>query len=285
MKRVIALGFFDGVHLGHAALLRKARQEADRLGCQAAALTFDQHPVERISGKKMPLINTLPEREQMMKERFGMDEVIVLSFDEAMMHMPWQTFIEQVLRTELRAEAVVCGHDFTFGYKGEGTALKLREAFGEHCHVIEPVQVDGQIVSSSLIRELLQTRQIEQANRLLGHSHFITGTVIHGKHLGRKIGIPTTNLLPKQVLEPSCGVYVSKVNGRPAVTNIGCRPTLEDGDAITVESWILDFSGDLYGKTIRVELERFIRPERKFSSVEDLRTQILQDAEQVRACL
>lgn len=284
MKRVIALGFFDGVHLGHAALLRKARQEADRLGCQAAALTFDQHPSERIFGKKMPLINTLAERERMMKECFGMDEVIVLPFDEAMMRMPWQGFAH-MLRQELHAEAVVCGHDFTFGYKGEGSGEQLRDIFGERCHVIEPVQMDGQVVSSSLIRELLQTRQIEQANRLLGHCHFITGKVIHGKHLGRKIGIPTTNILPKDILVPSYGVYASRVNGRPAVTNIGCRPTLEDGDAVTVESWILDFSGDLYGKTICVELERFIRPERKFSSVDDLKTQILQDAEHIRACL
>lgn len=286
MKRVIALGFFDGVHLGHAALLNKARQEADRLGCVAAVLTFAGHPDEVIFGRKTPLLNTLAQREQLMKETYGMDEVITLPFDKAMMQMPWEQFTKDILYERFEAEAVVCGHDFTFGYKGEGNAQKLREFFGENCHVIEPVTLDGEIVSSTRIRELLQQGQVAKANDMLGRNHFLMGTVIHGKHLGRKIGIPTANtLLPDGVVVPAYGVYAALVDGDPAVTNIGIRPTLEDGEIPTVESRVLDFNGDLYGKTIKIELLHYLRPERKFSSVEELKEQILIDSEMTKTLL
>ncbi|MBQ9967724.1 MAG: riboflavin biosynthesis protein RibF [Oscillospiraceae bacterium] len=276
---VIALGFFDGVHLGHAALLQKARQEADRLGCRAAALTFEDHPDKVIFGRKTPLINTLQEREQLMRERFGMDDVIVLPFDKDMMQMSWQAFAA-MLETRFDAVSVVCGHDFTFGYRGEGNAARLKALLGDRCHVIEPVELDGETVSSTRIRELVQTGDISRANKMLGRSHFLTGTVIHGKHLGRKIGIPTANLLlPQGVVVPRFGVYASVVDGCPAVTNIGVRPTLDDGEAPTIESRLLGFDGDLYGKTIRVELLHYLRPERKFSCVEELKKQIMEDSE------
>lgn len=283
MKRVIALGFFDGVHLGHGALLKKTRQEADRLGCKAAALTFDRHPDEILLGKKIRLLNTAKDRETIMKEVYGIDEVLVLPFDAAMMQMSWEDFAKNILMEKFEAEAVVCGHDFRFGHKGQGSAEKLRDLFGENCHVIEPVIVDGQIVSSTVIRRLLKDRDVTRANRMLGHEHFLTSTVIHGKHLGRKIGIPTANLLlPDEVMPPAYGVYISKANGHPAVTNIGFRPTMEDGDAPTVESWLLDFKGNLYGKTMKVELVRFLRPEKRFDSVAQLQEQIHRDAQQVR---
>ena len=283
MKRVIALGFFDGVHLGHGALLRKARQEADRLGCIAAALTFDRHPSEMICGRKVPMINSLPDREQIMKQDFGMDEVLVLPFDETMMQMPWRQFVEEVLCSRFAAQVVVCGHDFTFGYRGEGNAQKLKECFADCCHVIEPVMIDGQIVSSTRIRALLQQGQIGAANKMLGRNHFLTGKVIHGKHLGRKIGIPTANLLLEQdVVVPAYGVYASRVMGLPAVTNIGVRPTMDDGEAPTVESRILDFDADLYGKIIKIELVEYLRPERRFHSVQELKEQILLDTEKVK---
>lgn len=282
---VIALGFFDGVHLGHAALLRKARQEADRLGCKAAALTFERHPDEVLFGRKTPLINTLQERETIMQAQFGMDEVITLPFDKEMMQMPWQEFAA-MLQDRFAAASVICGRDFTFGHKGEGNAERLREVFGDCCHVIEAVELDGEIVSSTKIRELVQSGDICRANAMLGRPHFLRGTVIHGKHLGRKIGIPTANLLlPEGVVVPCYGVYASMVDGCPAVTNIGVRPTLDDGEAPTVESRLLGFDGDLYGKTIRVELLHYLRPERRFSSVEELKEQILQDTEDTKHLL
>ncbi len=274
---VIALGFFDGVHLGHAALLQKARQEADRLDCKAAALTFERHPDEVIFGRKTPLINTLQEREALMREQFGMDEVITLPFDRAMMQMPWQEFAA-MLEDRFDAATVVCGHDFTFGYQGEGNAERLKALLGARCHVIGAVELDGETVSSTKIRELVSRGEIRRANEMLGRPHFLRGTVIHGKHLGRKLGIPTANLLlPEGVVVPCYGVYASLVDGCPAVTNIGVRPTLDDGEAPTVESRLLGFDGDLYGKTICVELLHYLRPEQKFSSVEELKDQILED--------
>lgn len=285
MKHVIALGFFDGVHLGHAALLNKARQEAECLGCAAAALTFGRHPDEVIFGRKTPLLNTLSQRERLMKDAFAMDEVIILPFDRKMMQMPWREFAG-MLSGKYEAEAVVCGHDFTFGHKGEGNAEKLQKFFGSRCHVVEAVQLDGEVVSSTAIRALLQQGNIGKANRMLGRPHFLEGVVIHGKHLGRKIGIPTANtLLPEETVAPCYGVYASIANGIPAVTNIGIRPTLEDGEIPTVESRLLDFSGDLYGKTIKVELLHYLRPERKFASVEELKEQILLDAEATKTLL
>lgn len=286
MKRVIALGFFDGVHLGHAALLKKARQEADKLGCKAAALTFENHPDEVIFGRKTPLINTLPQREQLMRKEFGMDEVLTLPFDTAMMRMPWQQFAKEILLERFDAAAVVCGHDFTFGHRGEGNAAGLQELLKERCHVVEAVQLDGEVVSSTAIRAYLQEGKVERANQMLGRSHFLTGCVIHGKHLGRKIGIPTANLLlPEGVVVPRYGVYASYVNGIMAVTNIGVRPTLDDGEAPTIESRLLGFDGDLYGRSIKVEILHYLRPERKFSCVEDLKNQILLDTEKTENLL
>ena len=284
MKKVIALGFFDGVHLGHSALLRKARQEADRLGCTAAALTFDRHPDEVIFGRKTPLLNTLEERIQMMKSCHGMDEIMVQSFDSKRMCMSKEAYMESL--KDSGAEVVVCGHDFTFGYRGTGNAETLRRAFGEKCHVIEPVVKDGVIVSSTKIRELLKTGQLNQANRLLGHCHFLTGQVIHGRQLGRKLGTPTANIeLADGVLAPAYGVYAAKVDGCLAVTNIGVRPTVAEDGQVTVESWLPDERLDLYGKTIRVELVEYLRPEKKFSGLEELKQQILKDVEHARACL
>lgn len=284
MKKVIALGFFDGVHLGHSALLRKARQEADRLGCTAAALTFDRHPDEVIFEKKTPLLNTLEERIRMMKTIHGMDEVIVQSFDSKMMCMSKEAYLESL--RDLGAEVVVCGHDFTFGYHGTGNAETLRQAFGDRCHVIEPVMEDGVLVSSTKIRELLKNGQLKQANRLLGHSHFLTGEVIHGRHLGRKLGTPTANLrLADGVLAPAYGVYAAKVEGCPAVTNIGVRPTVTEDGQVMVESWLPDERVDLYGKMICVELVEYLRPEKKFSGLEGLKRQILEDAQRAKACL
>lgn len=132
MKRVIALGFFDGVHLGHGALLKKTREQADALGCIAAALTFDRHPEEVIFGKKTPLLSTPQDRERIMKEQYGMDEVLVLPFDEHTMRIPWESFVKDVLIGEYGAVSVVCGHDFSFGHAGEGNAEKLCQVFGEH---------------------------------------------------------------------------------------------------------------------------------------------------------
>ena len=282
MKRVIALGFFDGVHSGHGALLRAAKEKAAELGCIASALTFDSHPDAVVFGKTTPLINTLEDRKRLMLEQYAMDEVLTLPFDKAMMELPWEAFVETLLIKKYEAAAVVCGHDYSFGYHGEGTPQLLRkkcEALGISCQIMEPVMLNGTVISSTAIREKLRAGELAGANAMLGHPHFLTGTVVKGKQLGRTIGVPTANLLlPQGVLAPKFGVYIARVDGKKAVTNIGVRPTVDDGEQVTVESYLLDFAGDLYGKSVCIELLAYLRPEQKFASLDELKQQILQDA-------
>lgn len=290
-KRVIAIGFFDGVHLGHGALLRRTRQVADRLGVPAAVLTFDRHPGTLVSGQPVPLISSPAERADLMRRLYGIDQVLFCRFDKAMMEMPWKEYVGEYLRRKQGAVHVVCGHDHRFGWRGEGNPTRLQQAceqFGMGCDVVQKVEVHGKTVSSTLIRSLLERGEVEEANEFLGHPHCLTGPVVHGRRLGRKLGTPTANLLlPEGVLSPAFGVYASAVvtGGRryPAVTNVGVRPTVDGDGRITVEPWILDFEGNLYGKTIRVEFLKFLRPERRFESLEALREAIFRNAEETRA--
>lgn len=292
MPRVIALGFFDGVHIGHAALLARARERADALGASAAALTFDRHPDELVTGKPVPLINSRADREWLLREKFHMDEVLLLHFDRETMHMPWRSFAEDYLIGKLGASHLVCGHDFRFGDRGEGNPERLSAlcaGLGVGCDVVGRVELDGRTVSSTYIRQLLSSGDVEQAARYLGHPHLLSGTVVPGKQLGRTIGIPTANIYaPDGVLLPRFGVYAARVtlpDGRayPAVTNVGVRPTVEDQTGITVEPWLLGFDGDLYGRRIRVEFFRYLRGETKFPDLAALRAAILKNAAETRA--
>lgn len=291
-KRVIALGFFDGVHMGHGALLRAVKNAADAFGYLPAAVTFQRHPKDLIPGAEhVSLINTPEDRAGLMKRLYGIEEVIALPFDEHMRDMPWQDFVTEVLVRQYGAAYLVAGHDYRFGAKGEGDTRRLAQLcaqLGLGCEVIGKVEIDGVTVSSTYIRALLQTGDMQRATRFLGHPHTLTGTVVCGQEVGRTIGIPTANLLlPAEVLTPAFGVYAAQVwvgeQTYMAVTNIGVRPTVNDGRGVTVEPWLLDFSGDLYGQTIRLELYRQLRGERKFSSLEALREEILRNAAQTRA--
>ena len=287
---VLALGFFDGVHLGHGGLLKKTRQVADRLGLPAAALTFDTHPDTLVFGAKVPLLNTPEERKYLMQTLYGIDEVLTLHFDRATMEQPWQEFIRETLVQKYRATHVVCGHDYRFGAGGRGTPEKLaaecaRLGLGFDC--IPEICLEGQTVSSTLIRSLLEAGETAKAVRFLGHPHILTGTVISGRRLGRTLGIPTANLsIPEGILVPKFGVYAARAvfdgQTHPAVVNIGVRPTV-DGHTVTVEPWILDFDGDLYGHSLRLELTGFLRPEQKFASLEALKAEVLRNAETVRS--
>lgn len=291
-KRVIALGFFDGVHLGHGALLRRVREVATQKGYIPAALTFDHHPKDLIPGaERVPLINTPEDREGLMRGLYGMEEVIVLPFDAHMRDMNWRDFVTELLVGQYDAAHLVAGHDFHFGRRGEGDPERLRalcSELGLGCDIIGKVELDGVTVSSTYIRELIGGGELERAARFLGHPHVLSGPVVHGKQLGRTIGIPTSNLIvPEGVLMPRFGVYATRVwvGETPylAVTNVGVRPTVEDSHRVTVEPWILDFEGDLYDREIRVEFYKRLRPERKFASIEELRRTILKNADETRA--
>lgn len=286
VRCVYALGFFDGVHLGHQALLTACRRMAQELDCGAGVVTFLGHPDTLVTGATPPLINTPADRRQLIC-RYGVDNFIELSFDQALMEMPWQDFFRLLLKH--CAAGLVCGSDFRFGHRGEGDADKLRQICLEHgipCTVIEQQTLDGIRISSTHIRGLLEGGKMEQAVAFLGHPHILTGQVVSGRQLGRTLGIPTANLrLPEGCVVPAFGVYACRaiVEGRsyPAVTNIGTRPTV-DGHHVTVEPWILDFEGDLYGQELTLEFYKFLRPERKFPSLTDLQEEIQKNAVQTR---
>lgn len=287
-KTIYALGFFDGVHIGHAALLAQCRCLARENGCSAGVVTFAAHPDTLVLGNTPPLINTPQDREKLLRERFSMDCVATLPFDDNMHTMLWQNFLDMLIR-EYAAAGFVCGEDFRFGYRGEGSAdslVQFCETRKLACAVVGDQTIDGIRVSSTYIRSQIETGDMETAVKFLGHPHILTGSVIHGHQLGRRLGIPTANLrLPEGLAEPKFGVYACRaiVEGRiyPAVTNIGTRPTVE-GRNVTVEPWILDYQGNLYGQEITLEFYRFLRPERKFPTLDALKEEIHRNAEQTR---
>ena len=290
-ERVIALGFFDGVHLGHGALLRRAAEEAKKRGCESAVFTFDRPPKEVITGIPCPLINSPEDRAELVKRLYGIDEMIMVPFDDEMRTTPWDRFVTDILVGRYGAVHLVAGHDHHFGHRNQGSPELLKEKCAElglGCDIIPAVTLDGVTVSSTHIRKLLEEGDVETARAFLGHPHVLTQTVGHGRQLGRTIGIPTANLVaPPHVLLPKRGVYAAKItlpDGRAfgGVTNVGVRPTVNNGQDVTVEPWILDFDGDLYGQAIRVEFYRRLRDERKFDSLDALKSQIETDADKTR---
>ena len=290
-ERVIALGFFDGVHLGHGALLRRAAEEAKKRGCESAVFTFDRPPKEVITGVPCPLINSPEDRAELVKRLYGIDEMLMVPFDDEMRTTPWDRFVTDILVGRYGAVHLVAGHDHHFGHRNQGSPELLREKCAElglGCDIIPAVTIGGVTVSSTHIRKLLEEGDVETARAFLGHPHVLTQTVGHGRQLGRTIGIPTANLVaPPHVLLPKRGVYAAKItlpDGRAfgGVTNVGVRPTVNNGQDVTVEPWILDFDGDLYGQAIRVEFYRRLRDERKFDSLAALRSQIETDAVKTR---
>ena len=286
-KTIYALGFFDGVHIGHQALLAECRRLAAETGSNVAAVTFSSHPDTLVLGKTPELINTIEDRVRLLKAA-GMDDVIVLPFDKKMMTCPWQDFLE-LLRESYGAAGLVCGHDFRFGNRGLGNAHLLSAYCKEHSMpscVVPEQKLDGTTVSSTHIRTLLEAGRMEEANRFLGHPHTLTGEVVSGRKLGRTLGIPTANLsIPEGVVRLPFGVYACKaaVEGASyiAVTNIGNRPTV-GGHRVTVEPWLLDFEGDLYGKELTLSFYRFLRPEQKFPSLDALKEEIVKNAQECR---
>lgn len=288
MRRVLALGFFDGVHIGHGALLNKTKERAAELGAIPSVLSFDVHPDSVVFDTKVPLISDTAGREEIIRRCYGIDNVVFIHFSKSVSQMPWEDFASHII-DELDVAHLVCGHDFTFGYKGEGKAEKLKafcEERGVGCDIIPAVLLDGKIVSSTLIRELIQEGKMEEAARFLGHPHCLSDTVHSGYHIGQKLDAPTINMFfPDSVIVPKYGVYATKVvlNGGgeyTAVTNVGVRPTISDDNIVSVESHLLDYSGNLYGVPARVDFYKFLRPEQKFDSMESLSRQIKYDAEQ-----
>jgi len=291
IRRAIALGFFDGVHIGHGALLEKTKERAKELGIRPSVLSFDVHPDKLVFGRDVPLINSALGREEIIRRCYGIDDVVFIHFNRRMMHMPWKDFADTIIG-ELGLAWIVVGHDFCFGYRGEGTAEKLKsycEQRGIGCDIIQAVTLDGRVVSSTYIRTLIADGDMEQAARYLGHPHTLQDTVHSGYHLGTKLGAPTINMdFPDGVIVPRHGVYAARVfledgSSHIAVANIGVRPTVSDGTRVNVESHLLEFSGNLYGRQVRVEFYKHLRDEIKFDDYEELSLQIHRDADEARA--
>ena len=287
--KVMALGFFDGIHIGHAALMERAKERAAEKGAECAVLTFDIHPDTFVKGENVELINSPADRRYILRRWFDIDSVYFIHFNEQTMRMDWRVFIDSIIES-YNAVHFVVGHDFCFGYKGLGKAEVLKaycEKRGLGCDIISAVSYEGKVVSSTLIRGLLQEGSMEKAGEYLGHPHVLTDTVRTGFRIGGSaLDAPTINMIfGDGVLVPRRGVYATKVilpdGEHISVTNIGVRPTF-GGEKVTVETNILDYNADLYGQKVCVEFHSFIRPERKFESPDALMAQIKRDANTAR---
>lgn len=292
-KTVFAFGFFDGVHIGHAALLERAKARAAELDAIPAVLTFDAHPDTFVKGAPVPLLNSSHDRDYILCRFFAIERVYYIHFNAETMRMDWREFLDQTVAA-YHAAGFVVGEDFRFGNGGAGSAALLSEYCADRglgCDVIPAVVRDGRTVSSTWVRELVQEGEIAEANALLGHPHLLTDTVRTGFRLGRAMDYPTVNMrFEDGVLVPRRGVYATKIllpeGERAAVTNVGVRPTFDEGgNRVTVESHIFDYAADLYGKRLCVEFRAFLRPERPFASAGALQVQIAKDAALARDLL
>ena len=287
-KRVIALGFFDGVHIGHSALLKKVLDISAEKQLTPSVITFDAHPLSLISGDTVPLINSPEDRTGLIHRNFGITDIIFLHFDKATADIPWDVFIEHLV-AEFGARHLVAGHDFRFGSGGKGNQELLRKKcsdIGVGCDIIPEVIYDGVTSSSTYIRRLISDGCLERANIFLGHPHVLTDIVRYGYRLGRTLGTPTINMCFQDlVLIPAFGVYATRIytdfeGGYPGVTNVGVRPTVGNGAVqITAETHILNYQGNLYGRRVRVEFYKRLRPEIKFSDIDALKAQIKHDCD------
>ncbi len=287
----VALGNFDGVHRGHQALIERTAEAAKVLDAPVVALTFEPHPRRFFVPDTGPFRLTLPPAKLRLLEQYGVQAALAQRFDEAFAALSPDAFIDDVLLKGLGARHVVCGYDFTFGARRGGNVEMLRDrgrAKGFGVTVLDPVMREGEIYSSTRIREALRAGWISEAADLLGHSWEIEGTVELGDQRGRTIGFPTANVALGEHLRPRFGVYAVRalVDGqwRNAVANLGRRPTFGKLQE-NFEVHLFDFSDDLYGKVLRVVLIEFIRPEMRFSGLDQLKAQIAADGEAARRLL
>ncbi len=288
---VVALGNFDGVHLGHRAILKAAIDRAHSAGGKAYALTFDPLPAKVLSPQRAPLMLMTPEDKLEYLRGSGIDGVLVLRFDLALSRLSPRDFVKDYLLARLAVEAVVVGHSVSFGHKRTGNAgvmVELGREFGFETVVVGPVKVEGVEVSSSKIRELIAAGDMARAAGLLGRAHFLSGVVVHGRERGRTIGFPTANIDSKTECVPPDGVYATRIvlpdGAYASITNIGMRPTFNE-TARSIEAHIFDFNRDIYDREVKLEIVERVRPERKFESGEALGRQIARDLKRAREIL
>lgn len=280
----LALGVFDGVHVGHREVIARAVTAARKEGGKSFVVTFSPHPIRVIAPDKAPaaLLATLDEKAAVVKA-LGVDGLLVIRFDMDFANMEAEDFVGKLLDADVRTVAV--GEDWRFGRKRSGDVGMLRRMgaeLGFRLEAVPPVMWDGERISSTRIRQAIRDGNFDEVEKMLGRPYEISGTVVEGRKLGRQLGFPTANLPIGERQTPRDGVWAVKLDGGlEGVANLGTRPTV-DGTERLLEVHILGFSGDLYGKDLRVRFYKFLRPEKKFSSVDELREQIVQDAEEAR---
>lgn len=276
-----ALGFFDGLHLGHIAVVQRALL---REGLNSVVVTFnDKTVLPKFRREKGNCIVTYEQKTELFEEA-GADYLYAPDFGE-IKDFSAREFVEKILRDRLCAAYVVCGYDFRFGRGGEGdpdTLSALCREYGIACEVVPPVRIDGEIVSSTEIRRLIRLGEIERANRLLGYELSYSLPVVRGNEIGRTIGFPTINqIIPDEMVRPKNGVYKSwaVADGKTyrSITNIGVKPTVTDRGEVVTETHLVGFHGDLYGQTVKISLREYLRGEKKFESLAALKAQLAYD--------
>lgn len=280
---IISLGKFDGVHLGHRAIFDYMKSY-QKNGFQTIVFTLSNHPNRLFSDPSMQLIYTKEEKKQILEE-VGLDVLISYPFTKETALLEPEEFIKDILVEQLGGKIIVVGHDFRFGHNRAGDIQLLKQLSKKYDYkvvVFEKIKIDDKIVSSSHIREELLDGNMQKVNKLLGRPYSITEEIIHGKELGRTLGMPTTNMIPrKEKLLPPNGVYASSIKIQDqlytGITNIGYKPTVGAEHEKGVETFIFDYSGDLYGKKLTIQLYKYIRPEQKFLNLEALKQQMLKD--------
>ena len=287
---VVTIGNYDGVHRGHQQLLNCAVELAERKSLPIICMIFDPHPAE-VLGKfaKVELLSTLPEREAMLLSH-GVQQVVCIEFSSAFANLTDEEFCQQCFLSFLNMKHLVVGKGFKLGRDRQGDETRLAtigKQYGFSGHYIEPFEFEGKIISSTRIRKLIKDGRIDKANELLGYAYQLSGKVVQGNGLGKKIGFPTANVSwSEEKILPANGVYASKtlVGGRVylGVTNIGSRPTLTSQGSVTVETHLLDFDRDIYDHEMAVQFFKMLRIEKKFAQIADLKAAIENDVLQAR---
>ena len=271
--RHLAVGEFDGVHLGHREVIRGAD----------TVLTFEPHPLRVLHPDAAPKLIMPFAIKRDVVEGLGADELVVIPFDKGFMKIPAEEFISRILIEQLGAKQVSVGENFRFGAKARGTPQMLAERDEFETRIVPLVEVDGETVSSSRIRALVAAGEVDAAMRCLGAPFMVEGKVVEGDQRGRELGFPTANLVPDDhLIVPGHGVYAAFANGNRAAVNVGVRPTFETGRGLLIESFLIDYDGDLYGQKLRVAFVSRLRGERRFPNVEDLISQMHRDVAEAR---
>jgi riboflavin kinase/FMN adenylyltransferase len=281
---VLTIGNFDGVHKGHLVLFDMVKERAKAIGGQSAVMTFDPHPIKIMGpGNGPPLITPTTQKLNLIRNA-GMDVILCIPFTRQFASISAQDFVQDILLDKIGIREIVVGYDYTFGSGRRGNITLLRQLGGQLgflVHVVEPIHIDSELVSSTSIRNLIQEGNLTEARKFLGRAYQISGTVIRGKNRGgRLLGFPTANLRLIDELIPKRGVYAVTVNINDetyyGVTNIGYNPTFGD-NALSVETHLLDFTGDILGKTINVNFIQRLRDEETYATLKDLSDQIARD--------